>query len=207
MGTRGLFVVIANDEIKCANYQQEDIYPGCYGSHVLLFAKTRNLAYFKEKVLKCSWITSEEVQEAWFSCGADRETKKFDEKALKMFQRVYPYLHHETGYKVLDCILERSIDLKLKNDIDFAANSIHCEWVYVLDLDENTFETYKGFNQEPLTPQDGFYFLEEKSYVEYRKDQQYHPVKLVKSYSFDNLPTYEQYLAEVTPPKEEDDED
>lgn len=63
----------------------------------------------------------------------------------------------------------------------------------MIDLDKRTFEVYEGFNQEPLTEDDRFFFLEGQSYKEHREEQ-YHPVKLVKSWSLDELPTEEEFL-------------
>ena len=91
----------------------------------------------------------------------------------------------------------------LEDNINFAADSLCCEWAYVIDLDKRTFEVYEGFNQEPLTEDDRFFFLEEKSNKEHRGEDQYHPVKLVKSWSLDELPTEEEFLNAF---KEEEEE-
>ena len=34
------------------------------------------------------------------------------------------------------------------NDMVFICNSLHCEWVYIIDLDEEKLEVYKGFREE-----------------------------------------------------------
>ena len=91
----------------------------------------------------------------------------------------------------------------LEDDINFAADSLFCEWAYVIDLDKRTFEVYEGFNKEPLNEDERFFFLEEKSYKEHRGVDQYHPVKLVKSWSLDELPTGEEFLGAF---KEEGDD-
>ena len=85
--------------------------------------------------------------------------------------------------------------LVLQNDLDFAADSLFCEWAWVLDLDAGTFEGYEGFNRaNPLTEEDRFFFLNDKAEKDHR-DKQYHPVKLAAKWSLDNLPTDEDFLA------------
>ena len=34
----------------------------------------------------------------------------------------------------------------------FLADSLFCEWAYVINLDNSQFEVYRGFNQDPMAP-------------------------------------------------------
>lgn len=79
--------------------------------------------------------------------------------------------------------------LKLSNRINFAANSLFCEYGWVIDLDKNTFEGYEGFNREALTENERFYFLSDKA------EDGYMPVKLVAEWQLDNLPTLDEMCA------------
>ena len=80
--------------------------------------------------------------------------------------------------------------IKLNNEISFAADSLFCEWAWVIDLDAGTFEGFKGFNTDrPLTPEDRFYFLRN------RETASYHCVILKAKWSLDALPTDEDFLA------------
>ena len=95
--------------------------------------------------------------------------------------------------------------LTLNDDINFAADSLFCEWAYVIDLDKSTFEAYVGFNKEPLSPDDRFYFLMDKIPKDYSK--QYYPIKLYPcaKWQLNKLPTTEEFL-ETFREDEEDSE-
>ena len=71
-----------------------------------------------------------------------------------------------------------------------------CEWAYIVDLDKNTFEIYEGFNKTALNESDRFYSIT-------KKDNEYHPVKLIKSYSLQELPTSTEFTDYFTKEEEE----
>lgn len=83
------------------------------------------------------------------------------------------------------------------DDLWFGDNSLFCEWAYVLDFDSNTFEVFKGGNLEPLNENDRFYFTQAEG-AEYREEQKqmlgrcYYPIRLIASYSLDDLPSEEE---------------
>jgi len=66
---------------------------------------------------------------------------------------------------------------------DFIYDSLFCEWAYVIDLDNDTFAIYKGFNKDKLNQSDRFY-------TEYPNDGGYYACKLYGIFSLDNLPKY-----------------
>ena len=98
---------------------------------------------------------------------------------------------------------------KLQNSLNFAADSLFCEWVYVIDLDKNTFEIYEGFNHEPLTQDDRFYFLmnEANKINNERKNshktESYYPVKFVAEYDLDALPNETDFINAFNSEEEE----
>ena len=82
------------------------------------------------------------------------------------------------------------------NDLDFAADSLMCEWCYVIDLDEGVFDVHEGFNEQPLTEKDRFYFLEPKIREASHSDTVYHPVKFKAGWLLSHLPSVGEFLAE-----------
>jgi len=82
-----------------------------------------------------------------------------DIRLYNEFAELHPELSRDTGSGILDLIYKSEKNLKLKNSIDFAADSLFCEFAYVVNLDKDTLEIYKGFNEEPLNETERFYKL------------------------------------------------
>ncbi len=184
MGTRNLTAAYIDGEYKIAQYGQWDGYPSGQGIHALRFAReltnpdTRKR--FEEKLRAARWITKREV---------DIINEKIDSGKLKNWQKVYPELSRDTCADILDLVLQADDGIKLENELAFAADSLFCEWAWVIDLDKNTFEGYKGFNKQELTPEDRFYFLRDQ------EDEEYHGVVMVASWPLDNLPDDDAFIA------------
>lgn len=88
----------------------------------------------------------------------------------------------EGGYKVIPYIIDGTVT-GVVDSYQFAAQSLWCEWCYVIDYDANTFEVYKGFNKHKLAPNERFYDLEE-----YRDTSTpFHPVKFLCKFELSNL--------------------
>lgn len=73
-------------------------------------------------------------------------------------------------------------EVPLVSSLGFAADSLFCEWAYVVDLDKNTFEVYEGFNQRKLGEGQRFFFLQ-------KTETEYFPVRLKSKCSISELPT------------------
>lgn len=201
MGTRNLTIVKHNDKYKVAQYGQWDGYPSGQGVTVLEFARTlsriNSLLEFTHKV--------DAVEEASSEYIADIE-KRVQQGRLKDWALAYPELSRDTCAKILKMIMERPAGLKLRNDIEFAADSLFCEWAYVIDLDEGTLEAFVGFNKLPLKPDDRFFFLMDKRRVDYI-DKDYYPIKLFPGarWRLNELPTVDEFLATFREGEEADD--
>lgn len=194
MGTRNLTCVYKDGQFKVAQYGQWDGYPSVAGAYILKFLKDTDLSELSQKVDKCHFITDEELSQLWKECGADGSgfvsfdiSRKFEEK--------YPFLHRDNGYNILDYI-----PCPLRNSLSFAGDGLFCEWAYVIDLDNNTFEVYEGFK----SPSEAVGRFTEIDGLETSGNPSYGAVSLVKTYKLDDLPSKEDFLNDLEPNEEDE---
>lgn len=176
MSGRNLTIVQMGGKYKVAQYGQGDGDPEYDGVIVLEFAQKLRVpsfrAEFERKLNHVSWITDEEYK----ARGIDDDDSS------------YPEFYRYTESRILDLIMEKEDGLKLYNQIEFATDTVFCEWVWVIDLDANTFEAYTGYHSETLTDEDRFFFL-----LKNDKDA-VSAVKLVTKWELNNLPSEEEFM-------------
>jgi hypothetical protein len=170
MGTRNLTQVILNGETKISQYCQWDGYPSGQGEKVLQFLLLNDIAELKTKVAAVQDLTDEEIKVLNASQGEWLNT--------------HPHLSRDVGPKILDYVMHKGVT-KVVRDMLFAADSLFCEWAYVIDLDNEVLEVYKGFNKTPLAEGERFYSLKKKEYVS--DDSEYYPIKLYRKFKFSEL--------------------
>lgn len=181
MGTRNLTAVAIDNGYKVAQYCQWDGYPTGEGHTILEFFKTVDLDTFKRQVReKAFYGTSDEIDAAYAKFISNNGWMN-TEQAEAFKKSEYGYLSRDTGAKVLEVIYNASDSVMLCDSIDFAKDSLFCEYAYVIDLNRDVLEIYAGFNTEPLEPSSRFYTDEPK-------DGEYYPVRLFKEYSLHDLP-------------------
>lgn len=134
--------------------------------------------------------------------GGDTKQRYVDNDIYKKFCSRYPEFSRDTGAGILEIVANASGDIKLKDDSDFAQDSLFCEWAYVIDFDKNTFEVYQGFNETPLEPSDRFYTAEQDA-----DDNGLYPIRLCQSFDLSNLPSKEEFLEICEPEQDEPDEE
>ena len=200
MGTRSLTAVFIDGEYKVAQYGRCDGYPGGQGIEALHFLRDRmNEDVFKSALRKSSYISPEDLGTLWRKYGADGSGFITLRDADKM-KADYPEFSRDTGAEILDMVQSRPDGMLLQNSISFAADSLFCEWAWVIDLDAGTFEAYEGFNRDtPLTEEDRFFFLSALA------KGGYYPVKMVAVWSLDELPNDEDFLAAFGSAEEEEE--
>lgn len=166
MGTRNLTAVILNGKHVVAQYGQWDGYPSGQGVTVLNFLKKNDLEAFADKCKKLHFATADEL----------------DGKTYVDF----PWMSRDLGAEILQTIMDKDISI-IQDYMYFGANSLMCEWAYVIDLDNRKLEVYKGFNKEPVSENNRFKSFE-------NDNEEYKSVSLLHVFDIDDLPSETDFI-------------
>jgi hypothetical protein len=175
MGTRHLVAVQLDGEFKVAQYGQWDGYPEGQGKEVLRFLRSRMFrgngrSAFEEKLRAAKFLTEEENSEM-----------NLDVRSSGFFA-LHPEWSRDTGAKILSRVAEAEPGIRLVNASDFAGDSLFCEWAYVIDLDKDMLEVYRGFNRRRTSKKARFF-------SDKPNDSGHYPVRLVAKYPLSSLPS------------------
>lgn len=193
MGTRHLTLVALDGKYKVAQYGQWDGYPSGQGVTALKFCRDMDRAAFTEKVRAAQFLTDKDIEEL----NARIESEKIQDWSKK-----WPWLSRDAGAEILKMVMDHEPGIKLQDRTDFAADSLFCEWAYVIDLDAGTLEVFKGYNQTPLAEGERFFGVTSSDPV----GQGYEPVKHLHTFKLDALPSKEEFLSILEPDDDEEDE-
>lgn len=178
MGTRSLIVVYDQQgKHRIAQYSQWDGYPAGQGKTVLEFLKDEGAVRMLRnyRLDGCRFLTEAEIEKI------NLEKNPLEHR---------PQLSRNIGADILH--LAATVDkLALVDSIQFAADSLFCEWAYVISFKDNVFEVYKGFNK--LEPEGRFKDFKTED------DSEYRPVTLIKTYDIGNLPSLGQFVKDCDP--------
>ncbi len=170
MGTRGLTMVLFENEIKVAQYGQWDHYPSGQGQVVTDFISANQHEDMCEMLKLVRF-------------GSADELEKIDEVSENS---EWYHLNRDLGSGILEYIMERYVDdgkeIVLCDKSDFAADSIFCEYAYLVNLDNKTLEVYRGFNKNPLAEEERFFNYTDKASV-----YGYYPIRLALEMTFDEI--------------------
>ena len=184
MGTRHLICVVSKGQYRVTQYGQWDGYPSGQGVKICRFIHGADLAKFARNVELVKSIDNGEIKRRCMNLGADDSgLVSFD--MADEFNSNWPHLSRDTGYGVLKMI-ESDLDEVGPISLDFAANSLFCEWAYVLDLDVGVLEIYQGFNHQPVPDGERFASLPRHKNHD-GTDSEYYPVRLVEKIHFDQI--------------------
>jgi hypothetical protein len=196
MGTRNLTMVIQKEKPVISQYGQWDGYPSGNGFKILEFLRTCNLDEFKEKIKKVRFSTKKDEKKVDMflkSIGCKDGWMNMDQSDL--YKKAYPYSSRDIGADILQIVNEsEDTEIVLQDTTKFAADSLFCEWAYLIDLDNNNLEVYEGFNNTPLEVGQRFKDMELEDAL---GGEQFYPIKCVKIYPLDKLPTNEEFVKEL----------
>lgn len=197
MGTRHLTAVVLDGQYRIAQYGQWDGYPSGQGATILKFLEGWDRPLFEEKLRAAQASKPEDEEALWASLGVEPGARFVPMDKAKEFAKLAPQLDRDMGARVLQYVQDQPHGVRLRNEIDFAQDSLFCEWAYVLDLDQNRLEVFKGFNQTPLAEGERFYRPEQKR-------EKYYAVRLVEAYPLDALPSLGELVRDCDPPGAEE---
>lgn len=166
MGTRHLICVFWKGKWYIAQYGQFDGYPEGQGVKVFNFLSfARNVDNLKVGLENHIYEpTKEELTAIWDECEAWDENRRTQglmyERHMFGVNQLYPSLARETSAGILGIIARASQpeetdgaegdgEKKPKKvpvhlEVEFANDTLFCEWVYVVDLDKEVMEVYGG---------------------------------------------------------------
>ena len=190
MGTRSLIAIYYDGEYKVAQYVQFDGYPEGQGVGCLNNVNSLNYEKFKNNLKKVRFV-DEEKDKKWleeYDKNAPEHPGQPDLRTPEQKRWFESYISRRVGSDIITNIFESEEDeIILYSHINFANDSLFCEWGYVIDFDKMTFEVYKGYNKTPLNKNERFY-------SENNDKDGYYPIKHVKSFDLDALPIEKDFL-------------
>lgn len=188
MGTRGAIGFISGEHEKIA-YNHWDSYPEGLGVDTLKFLRECNLDEVKKQAARLlvvdgsSTPTNEQIE----------ELRRFSNLSVSngTEEEWYCLLRETQGdWKAT---LEAGV---IEDAHDFPLDSLFCEWAYIIDLDHEMLEVYKGFQSSPH--QEGRFASRSPE-----GNRGYYPIKLVAAYPLRELPSDEQFVAQTDPEEKE----
>lgn len=201
MGTRNLTIVHHEGTYKVAQYGQWDGYPGGQGATILEFMREK---FDRDKFIaglnRAIYPTNEDMKRFYAEAGADPDSEWVTMDVSDRFKAAHPSLDRDMGGEILSYIQDTE-NPELKLQLGFAGNSLFCEWAYVIDLDTNKLEVFKGFNQTPLVDTERF-----ANVPNLEKTDGYYPICLVASFDLSALPDNETFVNTCDPPESEAEE-
>lgn len=174
MGTRHLICVQKNKQYKVAQYGQWDGYPTSCGVNILEFLRRSWIRdKFAAAIDRCTFLSLKEARDIERELDVDS----------KLLETKYRHLSRDTSYRIL-AMIQGGGGLALQDSLEFAGDSLMCEWAYCIDLDKNVLEVFKGFNKTKLLPNERFFGIKEPE----RRNLAYHGVRYVTGYSLEYPP-------------------
>ncbi len=178
MSTRGSigFRIDGQDKLT---YNHYDSYPSWLGVSVLhqvqeLVADPDKLEELKEKARRIKLFR----QDDRITPEILEITKPYHDLAVSKRSLGDPYCLFHGMQGDLKAMLDAGYILDASS---FILDSLFCEWAYILNLDDEAFEVFVGFQKKP-TPGNRYGTSPRGSF-----DGNYYPCKMIREYTFDEL--------------------
>ncbi len=188
MGTRGIIAFHHKDQTK-ATYNHFDSYPEGLGVDMLAFLRSAaDIDALRESVANLQVVsddvppTSEQIEALAQYAKRNVGTQTLDDW--------YVLLRETQGDPA--AILTAGY---IEDQFGFGYDSLFCEWGYVIDLDTENFDVYRGFNK--TSKAEGLWMDASKA-----REGNYGPITRVASFSFNDLPDDAAFVATVDPSDE-----
>jgi hypothetical protein len=145
MGTRGAYGFRLEGKDK-VTYNHYDSYPDELGTHTLSYAANIGIEKMKKIASKIVMVGSNttpspDLIERYKAVADTKVGKMKYEDWYCLLRNTQGNLHHyQKG-------IEHMIDSH-----EFLADSLFCEWAYIMNLDDQQFEVYRGFNKNSNAP-------------------------------------------------------
>ena len=143
MGTRGAYGFCKNGELK-VTYNHFDSYPEGLGQDILDFIHGTSIEEMNKMCDDLQLIdekippTEEQIQKCRDAGSIDLGVSN------QSVTDWYCLLRNCQGDLAMNCKVGMMSD-----DKDFLQDSLFCEYAYIINLDDNVLEVYRGFQQTP----------------------------------------------------------
>ncbi len=197
MSTRGAIGFIVGEDEKIT-YNHFDSYPGGLGVDILAWCRKADWDAVKANADRILLVTEEtpptkdQIKEL---IAAGVANLSVSEQTVEDW---YCLMREAQGN--LDAYLELGL---MPDGTDFPMDSLFCEWSYIVNLDTNMLEVYRGFQTE--AHEDGRFAARlngSEPEPAYEGGDSYWPIRLVQAWSLTELPDEAAFLAALS----EDDE-
>lgn len=179
MGTRGIIGVVSNGAVKIA-YNHYDSYPDGVGFDVLKAVKgwieNDRLGYVRALAFDLVPVDENDSPTAEQWEKLKHLARNLARIGVSTGEDWYSLLRNTQGD--INAFLEAGVYC---DAIDFAGDSLFCEWGYIVDLDNEVLEIYKGFQKD-------FSKVVGRFASAPTDNSSYAQISLVRSFSFDELP-------------------
>lgn len=141
MGTRGIFG-FRSGQRDFITYNHFDSYPSELGAKVVRFIRDDDLSTLPARVQALRLVPEDGMASAE---DVDRLARFADPSvSTRDLAEWYVLLRGTQGNPAK--VLEAGVMI---DSHEFVKDSLFCEWGYIINLDENTLEVYRGFQDQP----------------------------------------------------------